>query len=376
MIRIFLTGDNHIGLKYASHEQAAVLAQKRIDAFGPMVQRANDEDCDLFVIAGDLFDRTSGIGKKTIRELLNHLSGFRGTVVVLPGNHDFWDEDAAVWKDFREEIGRYDNIMLLTDPEPKTISLDDREAVLYPAICTERHSRPGENNLGWIKKEAIFPDCVCRIGLAHGAIEGVSIDQEGAYFQMSPEELERIPVDVWLIGHTHVPYPRDLTEEYREAGKIFNAGSHVQNDVSTNTEGLCFVIEIADDKKVRAKKIVSGNLRFHRIPVRVTAGNMKDELSRAVEGFGKDSVVELILSGAVTDEEYGRRKEILDGLLAGFIEGSWTDYGLSRLITEDLIDAEYPETGIASGLLKSLLNNPREAQLAYDLLKEMEGTGK
>ena len=103
---------------------------------------------------------------------------------------------------------------------------------------------------------------------------------------------------------------------------------------------------------------------------------MKDELSRAVEGFGKDSVVELILSGAVTDEEYGRRKEILDGLLAGFIEGSWTDYGLSRLITEDLIDAEYPETGIASGLLKSLLNNPREAQLAYDLLKEMEGTGK
>ena len=146
--------------------------------------------------------------------------------------------------------------------------------------------------------------------------------------------------------------------------------------MSTNTEGLCFVIEIADDKKVRAKKIVSGNLRFHRIPVRVTAGNMKDELSRAVEGFGKDSVVELILSGAVTDEEYGRRKEILDGLLAGFIEGSWTDYGLSRLITEDLIDAEYPETGIASGLLKSLLNNPREAQLAYDLLKEMEGTGK
>ena len=290
-----------------------------------------------------------------------------------------WDKRNKIWW-VKCEIPYHGEIRVLWTGwkrfDHTTISLDDREAVLYPAICTERHSRPGENNLGWIKKEAIFPDRVCRIGLAHGAIEGVSIDQEGAYFQMSPEELEWIPVDVWLIGHTHVPYPRDLTEEYREAGKIFNAGSHVQNDVSTNTEGLCFVIEIADDKKVRAKKIVSGNLRFHRIPVRVTAGNMKDELSRAVEGFGKDSVVELILSGAVTDEEYGRRKEILDGLLAGFIEGSWTDYGLSRLITEDLIDAEYPETGIASGLLKSLLNNPREAQLAYDLLKEMEGTGK
>ena len=86
--------------------------------------------------------------------------------------------------------------------------------------------------------------------------------------------------------------------------------------------------------------------------------------------------MELIISGAVTDEEYRNRSAIAGSALSGFIEGSWTDHRLSRLITEDLIDAEYPETGIASGLLKSLLNNPREAQLAYDLLKEMEGTGK
>ena len=104
MLRIFLTGDNHIGLKYASHEKAEILSKKRIDAFGPMVQKANEEACDLFVIAGDLFDRISSISKKTIREVVNYLSGFHGTVVVLPGNHDFYDDDVAVWKDFREEI--------------------------------------------------------------------------------------------------------------------------------------------------------------------------------------------------------------------------------------------------------------------------------
>lgn len=37
MLRIFVTGDNHIGLKYASHEQATVLASKRIEAFKNMV---------------------------------------------------------------------------------------------------------------------------------------------------------------------------------------------------------------------------------------------------------------------------------------------------------------------------------------------------
>ena len=267
--------------------------------------------------------------------------------------------------------------MLLTSYEPKAISVNDQDVVLYPAFCTERHSRPGENNLDWIKRETIIPDRqIYRIGLAHGAIEGVSIDQEGEYFLMSPAELEQIPMDVWLIGHTHVPYPRDLKETPQEAGKIFNAGSHVQNDVNTNTEGLCFIIEIGDDKKIQAKKFVSGNIRFWRKSVTVTAGNMKEDLIRNVQDIGKDSVVELILSGAVKDEEYKNRASIINGVLDGFIEGEYNDFEMSRLITADLIDSEYPETSIASGLLKSLLDNPREAQLAYDLLKEMKGERK
>lgn len=63
MLRIFVTGDNHIGLKYASHEQSAVLASKRIAAFEGMVKAANDENCDLFVITGDLFDNTYSISQ-------------------------------------------------------------------------------------------------------------------------------------------------------------------------------------------------------------------------------------------------------------------------------------------------------------------------
>ena len=55
MIRIFMTGDNHIGLKYASHENAGILAESRINAFAGMVEEANSEKCDLFVITGDLF---------------------------------------------------------------------------------------------------------------------------------------------------------------------------------------------------------------------------------------------------------------------------------------------------------------------------------
>lgn len=49
MLRIFVTGDNHIGLKYASHKQSTVLASNRLTTFESMVQAANQESCDLLL---------------------------------------------------------------------------------------------------------------------------------------------------------------------------------------------------------------------------------------------------------------------------------------------------------------------------------------
>ena len=57
-MKIFVHGNNHIGLKYASHEQAVVLAQSGITAFEGIVQTANQENCALFAITGDLFENT------------------------------------------------------------------------------------------------------------------------------------------------------------------------------------------------------------------------------------------------------------------------------------------------------------------------------
>lgn len=84
MLKVFVTGDNHIGLKYAGHEQAAILSSSRITAFEGMVQTANKESCALLVFTGDLFENTYSVSKKEIKTLLDALSCFNGTVVVLP----------------------------------------------------------------------------------------------------------------------------------------------------------------------------------------------------------------------------------------------------------------------------------------------------
>lgn len=372
MLKIFVTGDNHIGMKYANHEQAAILASKRITAFEGMVQTANKEDCALFVITGDLFDNIRSISKKDIKTLLNELSCFNGTVVILPGNHDYYDKDAKAWQNFEDVMTSYDNIMLLTEYRPYEITANGENVVLYPALCTSLHSAPGQNNLGWIKEVKIENNDVYHIGIAHGAVEGETIDNEGLYFLMKRSELESIPVDVWLIGHTHVPFPRNLTEEFTGGNKIFNAGTHVQTNVSCNTEGQCFIVEIDENKNVRAKKTVSGNLRFYRKNITVVAGEMEANINCELADIDDNSVVDIILTGAVSMEEYEDRMDIVDGILSRFIEGTYNDYNLSKLISKELIESEFPETSFSAGLLTSLLNDPKEAQLAYELLKSLK----
>ena len=199
-------------------------------------------------------------------------------------------------------------------------------------------------------------------------MEGETIDREGAYFKMTRAELEAIPVDAWLIGHTHVPFPRDLGEDYRPEGKIFNAGTHVQTDVNCATEGQCFLIEIDEDKQVRAKKFVSGNLRFLRKEITLTAGNLEAILSRELAGVDENTVVDLILKGAVTPEEYDASREILEEALSPFLEGTYNDTDLTKQITRELVETEFPETSFSAQLLTRLLDDPKEAQLLYELL--------
>lgn len=372
MIRIFETGDNHIGLKYASHEQSAVLSSSRVTAFENMVQTANQENCNLFVITGDLFENTYRISKKDIKSILDMLSCFMGTVIVLPGNHDYYDTEVKVWQYFKDAVTSYDNILLLTDYRPYLLEISGEKVILYPALCTSVHSAPGENNLSWIKATDIPNDDTYHIGIAHGAVEGETIDKEGQYFLMTRSELESIPVDVWLLGHTHVPFPRNLAEQFAPAGKIFNAGTHVQTDVNCNTEGQCFIVEIEADKTVRAKKVTSGNLRFYRKSIILSPEKMQETLKRELAPITDNSVVELILSGAVTKDEYENRHTIINDELSRFIEGNYNDYALSQLISKDLIDSEFPETSFSANLLTALLDEPKEAQLTYELLATLK----
>ncbi|MBP5261749.1 MAG: metallophosphoesterase [Clostridiales bacterium] len=385
-VRFFVTGDNHFCKKYDGRlsEAREKLHHFRLESFRRMVDKANEE-CDFFIVTGDLFDRAEKIDPRDVKDIVGILSSFKGTVIVIPGNHDYYDEDDlgdSVWKTFMS--GLPDNIILANEFKPLRMgSCGNNKVVFYPAYCQIDQSKT--NNLGWIKESEIDLKDTINIGIAHGTIEHVSCDSEGVYFYMFEKELKDIPVDAWFIGHAHIQVPKiknyDEYTDPRENVKIFNAGTHQQIDISMKGgDSLIVEIEKSGDKaSVRAKKWHSGLVSFYDLKVDVDATGenaLKEAIDKKLAGLDKEhSVIRLNFNGTVESSEYADRAAIFDKATEGFLfvyPPVWSD--LLEKITSEKLD-QFNDTGFASKFLDMLADDPnKEAELnmAYHLIKSIQ----
>lgn len=377
MIKIFVTGDNHFGKKYDRYPEIRDrLVDNRFVCFEKMVEKAEQEGCDIFAVTGDLFDNCSSIRKSDVERVVRILAGFAGRVLVLPGNHDYYTGEEKVWKDFDDALRTCDNNIIRLDRfEPYPIEIAEETVVIYPAFCRSKHSR--ENNLGWIKKMSVLKSGQINVGMAHGAIEGVTPDMQKEYFLMTEPELQAIPMDVWLVGHTHIPYPGGLSEDEEIGGyRIFNAGTHAQTDLHNNTRGYGFIISVdkqGDKAQVSAKKYQSGTIFFYDIAVRVSSAegdSLEALLQEKLDPLEAESVVRLTVTGSVLSEEYSRRQELYKKYCDRFLSWELQDDELHEEITLDWVREEFAESSFAAKLMEALQGDQTELQMAYELLQE------
>lgn len=377
MIKIFVTGDNHFGKKYDRYPEICDrLVDNRFVCFEKMIEKAEQEGCDIFAVTGDLFDNCSSIRKSDVERVVRILAGFAGRVLVLPGNHDYYTGEEKVWKDFDDALRTCDNNIIRLDRfEPYPIEIAEETVVIYPAFCRSKHSR--ENNLGWIKEMSVPKSGQINVGMAHGAIEGVTPDMQKEYFLMTEPELQAIPMDVWLVGHTHIPYPGGLSEDEEIGGyRIFNAGTHAQTDLHNNTRGYGFIISVdkqGDKAQVSAKKYQSGTIFFYDIAVRVSSAegdSLEALLQEKLDPLEAESVVRLTVTGSVVSEEYSRRRELYKKYCDRFLSWELQDDELHEEITLDRVREEFAESSFAAKLMEALQGDQTELQMAYELLQE------
>ena len=117
-MRILHTSDWHIGRTFHGHSTLDALA----DVLGALVQQVRDNDVDVVIVAGDVFDSATPAASAytLLDDALVALHETGATVIVTSGNHD-----SAARLGFHSRLLR-DGIHVLTDPRaiatPVTVS--------------------------------------------------------------------------------------------------------------------------------------------------------------------------------------------------------------------------------------------------------------
>lgn len=374
MIRLLHTADLHLGLKFTRGgyppDLSRRLAARRLECLSDLVKLAGQRQCQLLVVAGDLFD-TPRVPKGLVREAGAILGGFEGVVAVLPGNHDYVQgQDDPLWPTFSDALGERHH--LLQRESPCDLRSQGLPLVLFPGVCTSRHSPC--HTVGWVREALAaldLPPEVRRVGVAHGSLEGLSPDFAGDYFPMTRRELEDSGMDVWLLGHTHVRHPdRDRFEGER----ILFPATPEPDGFDCRHGGHAWIVDLSEDGQVSGESVETGRYRFRTLTKRLGGEADLQALRRELAALDPErDLVKLALSGRLPGELYEGRGEWIAQLEASAHYVECDSAELLREITAEDIGREYSLGSFPYRLLSGLAgeNGDAEAlQLAWDLVKE------
>lgn len=366
-LRLFLTADLHLGMKFANYpEVQSELSEARFTTFERLIEIANSQKCQLFVVAGDLFERVT-LAKRDVIMAAQIISEFEGNLaVVLPGNHDYISPGQTnLWVVFSENASG--NVVVLSQPKPYPLRHYDLDVTLYPAPCTAKHS--DHNLLSWIKSEPKDPEIKYHIGIAHGSLEGVSLDFDQRYYPMTTAELLECGLDLWLIGHTHVQHPTTPGK----FDKIFNPGTPEPDGLDCLHEGRAWILEVDEQKQIHAKSVSSGQYRFKRETLNIAKDTNIDDMHKRFDpsDYGQ-TVLHLKMTGRLPEDQYRNLGRLQEAIRQNVFYLQCDDSNVTREITHQDIDREFAEGSFPHILLSELSKRKdfEALQVAYEILQQ------
>ncbi len=369
-IKIFHTADLHLGMRFAGYPEIQdKLINSRYETLENMVEIANKEECDLFVISGDLFDRVT-MKVNEIFRAVKTLNEFNGElIIVLPGNHDFYTRDSNLWDEFSKHAG--DRVLVLKEPGVYDLSQHHLNMKIYACPCNSKYS--AENVISKLDLNDTETDAVIKIGLSHGSLEGVSPDFERTYYPMTRKELESIRLDLWLLGHTHLTWPENPDKNSR----ILIPGTPEPDGFDCKHTGNGFLITIESPSEIKIQKVDTGKYQFiiKEIFLHDEHGikRMKDEYSKKKY---QNVILRLILKGRLKKEDLGKVEEAIKEISKNVLLLQTNRDELNEEITPELINSEFTQDSFPHKLLLSLLEeeedvSARALQKAYDIIREI-----
>lgn len=155
-----------------------------------IVSLANEEEVDILLIAGDLFD-TSAVDTATLNSVKESLSDCQSYVFISPGNHDY----VSVESPYHDDEGWPEDTFIFKN-DWESFELPDLNTVVWGAAFQSTHVEESLIDVtADVDRDKINLCCI------HGDL--VSNTAESNYHPIIPDHISTLPIDYLALGHIH-----------------------------------------------------------------------------------------------------------------------------------------------------------------------------
>jgi len=266
--------------------------QARFDAIRTIGRIAKEEQCRFVVVCGDAFE-SNQVDRKTVARAMEALKEVPVPVFILPGNHDPLNA-ASVYRSSTFIERKPAHLHVLENAVPIRVA-EEVELVGAPWLSKRPVTNPLEDAINGLA----HADGVCRICLAHGAVDTLAPDRESAGIisvAMLEQAIAEGKIHFVALGDRH-----SLTK-VGDSGRIWYSGTPESTDFRETHSGYVHIVEIGDGT-VAGKGIRIGQWRFiERERVDLNTADDVEALRKSLEEIeNKDrTVVRLNLVGSLT----------------------------------------------------------------------------
>lgn len=189
-IKFLHAADLHLDSPFASlpPEQASRRRGEQRELLGQIVDLCNSEQCDLLLLAGDVFDGAT-VYPDTVEALQRQLARCRALVFLSPGNHDPYGPDSPYARNDWPK-----NVHIFTEPSMQGFQLPHLNLELWGAAFTGPSAPPLLENF---RVSGERPAII----LLHGDAQNPS----SPYNAITAAQLEQCGANYVALGHIHAP---------------------------------------------------------------------------------------------------------------------------------------------------------------------------
>ncbi|KXU87138.1 metallophosphatase [Caballeronia megalochromosomata] len=303
-VKLLHTADWQIGEAFGQFEidEATLLGAARIESVKTVAKLAAERAVDIVVVAGDVFDQQD-VQDHIVRRMFDAMGAYAGRWVLIPGNHDAAKVE-SVWTRAAKLKCIPQNVIVAT--KPQTLLFHDLKLALLCAPLVQQNTF--EDTTEFFDAEE-SPEGYCRVGLAHGSMQGVLAEDIDSPNPISSTRAETARLDYLALGDWHGTKAINARTWY--------AGTHEPDRFKDNDRGNALIVTLGSPGVApEVETVKTGKYTWRRLERVVSQPTDVELLEAELADCTEAHVVRIAVSGTVDISTREAIEEVISKLRA------------------------------------------------------------